>query len=67
MFLDLGKPHRPSAMAKLVGISCALAKLLVLDSTIANSGVLATLMPENDSQLADEQKKYDIPELRSDN
>jgi saccharopine dehydrogenase (NADP+, L-glutamate forming) len=58
--LDYGEPDGPSAMAKLVGIPCAVAALFVLDGTIAQPGILAPLTPEINNPLMEELRKYDI-------
>jgi saccharopine dehydrogenase (NADP+, L-glutamate forming) len=50
-----------SAMAKLVGVPCAVAVLLVLDGTIHQKGVLAPVTPELVEPIRLElQKKYGI-------
>ncbi|KAF2638961.1 Saccharopine dehydrogenase [Massarina eburnea CBS 473.64] len=43
---DYGDPKGYSAMAKLVGVPCAVAVQQVLDGTISEKGVLAPMTPE---------------------
>ncbi|PVI07685.1 saccharopine dehydrogenase-like protein [Periconia macrospinosa] len=43
---DYGDPKGYSAMAKLVGVPCAVAVQQVLDGTISEKGVLAPMSPE---------------------
>ncbi|KAI9782027.1 MAG: Saccharopine dehydrogenase [NADP(+), L-glutamate-forming] [Peltula sp. TS41687] len=58
--VEYGDPQGFSAMARLVGIPCAVATKLVLDGTISQKGVLAPLTPEINQPLMDELKKYGI-------
>lgn len=43
---DYGDPKGYSAMAKLVGVPCAVAVQQVLDGTIKEKGILAPMSPE---------------------
>jgi saccharopine dehydrogenase (NADP+, L-glutamate forming) len=43
---EYGDPKGYSAMAKLVGVPCAVAVLQVLDGTIKDKGILAPMTPE---------------------
>lgn len=44
--VEYGDPKGYSAMAKLVGVTCAVAVLQVLDGTISEKGILAPITPE---------------------
>lgn len=44
--VEYGDPKGYSAMAKLVGVTCAVAVLQVLDGTISEKGILAPMTPE---------------------
>ncbi|KAF2181813.1 saccharopine dehydrogenase-like protein [Zopfia rhizophila CBS 207.26] len=44
--VEYGDPKGYSAMAKLVGVPCAVAVLQVLDGTIKEKGILAPMTPE---------------------
>jgi saccharopine dehydrogenase (NADP+, L-glutamate forming) len=44
--LEYGDPKGYSAMAKTVGVPCAVAVLAVLDGTISEKGILAPVVPE---------------------
>ncbi|KAF2868300.1 Saccharopine dehydrogenase [Massariosphaeria phaeospora] len=44
--VDYGDPKGYSAMAKLVGVPCAVAVQQVLDGTISDKGILAPMTPE---------------------
>ncbi|KAK3365136.1 saccharopine dehydrogenase [Lasiosphaeria ovina] len=54
------EPGGYSAMAKLVGIPCAVAVKQVLDGTIAEKGVLAPMNSKINDPLIKELKKYGI-------
>jgi saccharopine dehydrogenase (NADP+, L-glutamate forming) len=43
---DYGDPKGYSAMAKLVGVPCAIAVQQVLDGTLSEKGILAPMSPE---------------------
>ncbi|KAI9830980.1 MAG: Saccharopine dehydrogenase [NADP(+), L-glutamate-forming] [Phylliscum demangeonii] len=58
--VEYGDPNGFSAMARLVGIPCAVATLLVLDGTIAQRGILAPLSPAINDPLIAALKKYGI-------
>ncbi|MCJ1293912.1 Saccharopine dehydrogenase [NADP(+), L-glutamate-forming] [Xylographa carneopallida] len=57
---DYGDPSGYSAMAKLVGVPCAVAVKLVLDGTISETGILAPMSPKINDPLMAELKKYSI-------
>ncbi|KAF2747739.1 saccharopine dehydrogenase-like protein, partial [Sporormia fimetaria CBS 119925] len=58
---DYGDPKGYSAMAKLVGVPCAVAVQQVLDGTISEKGVLAPMSPEICRPLMKTlEDKYDI-------
>lgn len=58
---EYGEPKGYSAMAKLVGVPCAVAVLQVLDGRISQRGVLAPMSPEIVEPLRLELKeKYGI-------
>ncbi|GAB7347839.1 hypothetical protein MBLNU459_g5373t1 [Dothideomycetes sp. NU459] len=58
---EYGEPKGYSAMAKLVGVPCAVAVLQVLDGKISQKGVLAPMSPEIVEPLRLELKeKYGI-------
>ena len=44
--VEYGDPKGYSSMAKLVGVTCAVAVLQVLDGTISEKGILAPMTPE---------------------
>ncbi|OCL11191.1 saccharopine dehydrogenase-like protein [Glonium stellatum] len=44
--IEYGDPKGYSAMARLVGVPCAVAVLQVLDGTISEKGILAPMTPE---------------------
>jgi len=54
------EPGGYSAMAKLVGIPCAVAVKQVLDGTLAERGVLAPMSSKINDPLIKELKKYGI-------
>ncbi|KAK1768006.1 Saccharopine dehydrogenase [Phialemonium atrogriseum] len=54
------EPGGYSAMAKLVGIPCAVAVKQVLDGTLAERGVLAPMSSKINDPLIEELKKYGI-------
>ncbi|KAJ9645383.1 saccharopine dehydrogenase (NADP+, L-glutamate-forming) [Coniosporium apollinis] len=59
--IEYGDPKGYSAMAKLVGVPCAVAVLKVLDGTISEHGILAPMKPEiNDPLIKDLKEKYGI-------
>ncbi|GKT65692.1 saccharopine dehydrogenase [Colletotrichum tofieldiae] len=53
-------PNGYSAMAKLVGIPCAVAVKQVLDGTLAEKGILAPMSSKINDPLIEELKKYGI-------
>ncbi|MCJ1285474.1 Saccharopine dehydrogenase [NADP(+), L-glutamate-forming] [Xylographa opegraphella] len=57
---EYGDPSGYSAMAKLVGVPCAVAIKLVLNGTISESGILAPMSPRFNDPLMAELKKYGI-------
>jgi len=58
---EYGDPKGYSAMAKLVGVPCAVAVLQVLDGTIKEKGVLAPMTPEICRPLLETlEKEYGI-------
>lgn len=58
---EYGEPNGTTAMAKLVGVPCAVAVLQVLDGKIDQKGVLAPMSPEIVEPLRLELKeKYGI-------
>ncbi|KAF2205136.1 saccharopine dehydrogenase-like protein [Delitschia confertaspora ATCC 74209] len=58
---EYGDPKGYSAMAKLVGVPCAVAVLQVLDGTIKEKGVLAPMTPEICAPLMKTlEDQYDI-------
>ncbi|KAG9544018.1 hypothetical protein KCU71_g19254, partial [Aureobasidium melanogenum] len=59
--VEYGDPKGYSAMAKLVGVPCAVAVLQVLEGKITQKGVLAPMSPEIVEPLRLELKeKYGI-------
>jgi len=58
---DNGDPKGYSAMAKLVGIPCGVAVLMVLDGRISEKGILAPMDPKLNTPIMEELKeKYGI-------
>ena len=58
---DYGDPKGYSAMAKLVGVPCAVAVQQVLDGTLSEKGILAPMSPQICKPLMDTlSKKYGI-------
>ncbi|KAI9799680.1 MAG: Saccharopine dehydrogenase [NADP(+), L-glutamate-forming] [Sarcosagium campestre] len=58
--VDYGDPKGYSAMAKLVGIPCAVAVQFVLDGTISKKGILAPMTPKINDPLIKKLKEYGI-------
>lgn len=59
--VEYGDPNKYSAMAKLVGVTCAVAVQQVLDGTLSEKGVLAPMTPKINNPLMKELKeKYGI-------
>ena len=58
--VDYGDPKGYSAMAKLVGIPCAVAVKFVLDGTISEEGILAPMTPKINDPLIEALKEYGI-------
>ena len=58
--VDYGDPKGYTAMAKLVGIPCAVAVKFVLDGTIAEKGILAPMTPKINDPLIKALKEYGI-------
>jgi len=58
--VEYGDPKGYSAMAKLVGIPCAVAVKQVLDGTISEKGILAPMSSKINDPLMKELKKYGI-------
>ena len=59
--VDYGDPNGYSSMARLVGVPCAVASLMVLDGRIKEKGILAPVTPELALPLREELKeKYGI-------
>ncbi|KAI9677539.1 MAG: Saccharopine dehydrogenase [NADP(+), L-glutamate-forming] [Caeruleum heppii] len=58
--VDYGDPKGYSAMARLVGVPCAVAVKFVLDGTISERGILAPMSPVINDPLIKELKKYQI-------
>ncbi|KAK8225613.1 Apo Saccharopine reductase [Phyllosticta capitalensis] len=62
--VEYGQPEGSggySAMAKLVGVPCAVAVKLVLEGKIAEKGILAPMTPAiNDPLIKELKEKYDI-------
>ena len=58
--IDYGDPKGYSSMAKLVGVPCGIATLMVLDSRISDKGVLAPVTKELAEPLRVELKKLGI-------
>ena len=57
---DYGDPKGYSAMAKLVGTTCACAVKLILDGVISEKGILAPLSPKLNDPLMSELRQYGI-------
>lgn len=55
-----GQPGSVSAMAKLVGVPCGVATLMVLDGSIADKGVVAPVNAKIALPILEELKKWDI-------
>ena len=58
--VDYGDPKGYSSMAKLVGVPCGVACLMVLDGRISERGVLAPVNWKLAQPLLEELKKWDI-------
>lgn len=58
--VEYGDPKGYTAMARLVGIPCAVATKFVLNGTISERGILAPLSPEINNPLMQELKKFGI-------
>lgn len=58
--VDYGDPKGFSSMAKLVGVPCGVAVLMVLDGRISKKGILAPVNGELAMPLLEELKKYGI-------
>lgn len=59
--VEYGDPKGFSAMAKLVGVPCAVAVAKVMDGTISERGVLAPMTPKiNDPIMKELKEKYGI-------
>lgn len=59
--VENGDPKGYSAMAKLVGVPCGVATLMVLDGRISEKGILAPMDPKFNQPIMDELKsKYGI-------
>lgn len=59
--VENGDPKGYSAMAKLVGVPCGVATLVVLDGRISQKGILAPMDPKLNQPIMDELKsKYGI-------
>lgn len=59
--VEYGDPKGYTAMAKTVGVPCAVAVRLVLDGTIAERGVLAPMNAKiNDPLIKELKEKYGI-------
>lgn len=57
---DYGDPEGYSSMAKLVGVPCGVAVLMVLDGRISEKGILAPVNWKLAEPLLNELKKYGI-------
>lgn len=58
---EYGEPKGYSAMAKLVGVPCAVAVQQVLNGTLSEKGVLAPMTPKiNDPLMKELKEKYGI-------
>ena len=59
--VEYGDPKGYSAMARLVGVPCAVAAQKVLDGTISEKGILAPMTPKiNDPLIKELKEKYGI-------
>lgn len=59
--VENGDPKGYSAMAKLVGVPCAVAVMQVLDGRLSRKGILAPMDPElNNPIMADLKEKHGI-------
>lgn len=58
--IEYGDPKGYSAMARLVGIPCAVAAKNVLDGSISETGILAPLKSEIVKPMIDELNKLGI-------
>ena len=58
--VEYGDPHGYSAMARLVGLPCAVAVKQVLDGTISDKGILAPMNSKINDPLSRELKKLGI-------
>lgn len=58
--VDYGDPKSYSSMAKLVGVPCGVACLMVLDGRISEKGILAPINWKLAQPLLEELKKWDI-------
>ena len=59
--VEYGDPKGYSAMAKLVGLPCAVAVQQVLDGTLSEKGVLAPMTPKINNPIMKELKeKYGV-------
>lgn len=59
--VEYGDPNGYTAMAKTVGVPCAVAVRLVLNGTISDRGVLAPMNAKiNDPLIQELKEKYNI-------
>ncbi|KAK9766504.1 saccharopine dehydrogenase (NADP+, L-glutamate-forming) [Basidiobolus ranarum] len=58
--LEYGEPNGPSAMAKTVGIPCAIAVNQILDGVLTETGVLAPMTPEINNPIMEALEKEGI-------
>lgn len=58
--LEYGKPHGDTAMARTVGVPCAISTQLILDGVIKRTGVIAPLTPDVFEPLIVELEKEKI-------
>ena len=58
--VDYGDPKGYSSMARLVGVPCGVACLMVLDGRISEKGILAPVNWKLAQPLVEELKKWDI-------
>lgn len=58
--VEYGEPKGYSAMAKTVGVPCAVATKLVLNGTISDKGVIAPMNAKINNPLIEELKKLGI-------
>ncbi|ORY00125.1 saccharopine dehydrogenase [Basidiobolus meristosporus CBS 931.73] len=58
--LEYGEPNGPSAMAKTVGIPCAIAVDLILDGVLKEKGVIAPMTPEINNPIMEALEKEGI-------